>query len=152
MCKVAVIYHSTYGHAKLQAEAVLRGAFTNSMSFSGDRLNTLVGLFINAMQHGMIYVGLGMKRFLTGLTVGLLQLGCAASALAAVETYDMDPAHSWVGFSVRHLFTQRRDFGITVDQGPVGNEVSVVIHLEADRRAPAAAQAAPAAPQKRSTK
>lgn len=36
------------------------GAFTNSSSFSGDKLNTLVGLFMNAMQHGMIFVGLGM--------------------------------------------------------------------------------------------
>ena len=36
------------------------GAFTNSSSFSGDKLNTLLGLVINAMQHGMIYVGLGM--------------------------------------------------------------------------------------------
>lgn len=36
------------------------GAFTNSASFSGDKLNTLVGLVINAMQHGMIFVGLGM--------------------------------------------------------------------------------------------
>ena len=36
------------------------GAFTNSSSFSGDKLNTLVGLMINAMQHGMIYVGTGM--------------------------------------------------------------------------------------------
>jgi NAD(P)H dehydrogenase (quinone) len=36
------------------------GAFTNSMSYSGDKLNTLVGLFINAMQHGMLFVGLGM--------------------------------------------------------------------------------------------
>lgn len=127
MTTVAVIYHSTYGHTKLQAEAVLRGvqsvpdvtaklytaeeaakgldeldgadalilgcptymgsmsagmktfveaaakkwftlawknkiagAFTNSSSFSGDKLNTLVGLVINAMQHGMIFVGLGM--------------------------------------------------------------------------------------------
>jgi NAD(P)H dehydrogenase (quinone) len=127
MIKVTVIYHSIYGHTKLQAEAVLRGAwnvegvhaelmtvdeaasrlsdldssdaiifgcptymgsmsagmktfletasqkwfaaawknkiagaFTNSMSFSGDKLNTLVGLFINAMQHGMLFVGLGM--------------------------------------------------------------------------------------------
>lgn len=127
MTKVAVIYHSTYGHTKLQAEAVVRGAktvpltsvelyttedaaarldeldsadaiifgcptymgnisagmkafletaakkwftlawkdkiagaFTNSSSFSGDKLNTLVGLVINAMQHGMIFVGLGM--------------------------------------------------------------------------------------------
>ena len=36
------------------------GAFTNSSSFSGDKLNTLVGLVINAMQHGMIYVGTAM--------------------------------------------------------------------------------------------
>jgi NAD(P)H dehydrogenase (quinone) len=127
MSKVAVIYHSLYGHTKLQAEAVVRGAqsvphitvqlytvdeaaahldeldaadalifgcptymgsmsagmktfleaaakkwftlawknkiagaFTNSSSFSGDKLNTLVGLVINAMQHGMIFVGLGL--------------------------------------------------------------------------------------------
>ncbi|MGP1382572.1 MAG: NAD(P)H-dependent oxidoreductase [Thainema sp.] len=38
----------------------IAGAFTNSSSFSGDKLNTLVGLMINAMQHGMIYVGTGM--------------------------------------------------------------------------------------------
>ena len=127
MNTIAIVYHSTYGHTRLQAEAVLRGAqrvpsihaqlytveeatgrmdeldaaagiifgcptymgsmsagmktfievaakkwftlawkdkvagaFTNSSSFSGDKLNTLVGLFINGMQHGMIFVGLGM--------------------------------------------------------------------------------------------
>ena len=38
----------------------IAGAFTNSSSFSGDKLNTLVGLMINAMQHGMIYVGTAM--------------------------------------------------------------------------------------------
>ncbi len=38
----------------------IAGAFTNSSSFSGDKLNTLTGLLINAMQHGMIYVGLGL--------------------------------------------------------------------------------------------
>jgi len=127
MSTIAVVYHSIYGHTKLQAEAVFRGvqsvpsvnaklytvedaaskldeldaaeaiifgcatymgsmsagmktfieaaakkwfslawknkiagAFTNSSSFSGDKLNTLIGLVINAMQHGMIFVGLGM--------------------------------------------------------------------------------------------
>jgi NAD(P)H dehydrogenase (quinone) len=127
MIKIAIVYHTTYGHTKLQAEAVHRGAaaipnvtatlftveqataslseldaadaiifgcptymgsmsagmkafleaaakkwftlawkdkiagaFTNSSSFSGDKLNTLLGLVINAMQHGMIFVGLGM--------------------------------------------------------------------------------------------
>lgn len=127
MAKVAVVYHSGYGHTKLQAEAVYKGAasvngveailytseeaierldeldsfdgiifgaptymgsmsaemkrfveatskkwfsmawkdkiagaFTNSASFSGDKLNTLLGLLINAMQHGMIFVSLGI--------------------------------------------------------------------------------------------
>ncbi len=127
MSKLIVVYHSTYGHTKLQAEAVHRGAssvkgikaeiitaaeaieqidnfddsdaiifgtptymgniaadmkkfleasvkkwfaaawkdkiagaFTNSSSFSGDKLNTLQGLVVFAMQHGMIWVGTGM--------------------------------------------------------------------------------------------
>ena len=128
MPNIAIVYHTTYGHTKLQAEAVQRGAqsfpgasvrlftaeeaaaaldeldsadaiifgcptymgsmsagmktfvevaakkwftlawkdkiagaFTNSSSFSGDKLNTLLGLVINAMQHGMIYVSLGIQ-------------------------------------------------------------------------------------------
>jgi len=36
------------------------GSLYQFLLFSGDKLNTLVGLVINAMQHGMIYVGLGM--------------------------------------------------------------------------------------------
>lgn len=36
------------------------GASTNSSSFSGDKLDTLVGLVINAMKHGMIFVSPGM--------------------------------------------------------------------------------------------
>lgn len=127
MTKVAIVYHSGFGHTKLQAQAVhkgaqgvegvqallltaeeagedldrlddanaiifgcptymgsmsaemkrfleaaskkwytlawkdkVAGAFTNSSSFSGDKLNTLVGLMINAMQHGMLFVSLGM--------------------------------------------------------------------------------------------
>jgi NAD(P)H dehydrogenase (quinone) len=37
----------------------LAAAFTHSQGLSGDKLNTLMGLFINAMQHGMIWVGTG---------------------------------------------------------------------------------------------
>lgn len=33
--------------------------FTHSQGLSGDKLNTLTGLMINAMQHGMIWVGTG---------------------------------------------------------------------------------------------
>ena len=127
MTRVAIVYYSGFGHTKLQAEAVHRGAasvdgieaqllttdeasadidqldtadaiifgsptymgsmsaemkkfieasaakwytqswkdkvagaFTNSSSFSGDKLNTLIGMMINAMQQQMIYVSLGM--------------------------------------------------------------------------------------------
>ncbi len=127
MTTVAIVYHSGFGHTKLQAEAVrdgaasvagvealllttdeagadidqldsadaiifgsptymgsmsaemkkflevsaakwftqawkdkVAGAFTNSSSFSGDKLNTLVSLMITAMQQGMIFVSLGM--------------------------------------------------------------------------------------------
>ncbi|MFP7753078.1 flavodoxin family protein [Thermodesulfobacteriota bacterium B35] len=127
MTKIVVVYHSGFGHTRLQAEAVHRGAasvegveaellttteatdrldeldkadgiifgcptymgnisaemkkfqeaavvkwfsqswkdkiagaFTNSSSFSGDKLNTLLGLVVIAMQQGMIYVGTGM--------------------------------------------------------------------------------------------
>jgi len=127
MSKIIVVYHSGFGHTKLQAESVhkgassvdgiessllttaeaiermdeldeadaiifgcptymgnmsaemkrfleeavkkwftlswkdkVAGAFTNSSSFSGDKFNTLMGLVVNAMQHGMIFVGTGM--------------------------------------------------------------------------------------------
>lgn len=35
-------------------------AFSHSQGLSGDKLNTLNGLMINAMQHGMIWVGTGV--------------------------------------------------------------------------------------------
>jgi NAD(P)H dehydrogenase (quinone) len=38
----------------------IAGGFTNSGSLSGDKLSTLTDQFYNAMQHGMIWVGLGM--------------------------------------------------------------------------------------------
>ncbi len=127
MAKVAVVYHSGYGHTKVQAEAVVRGAsaiagaevkliavedydkhwsaldeadaiifgaptymagasapfkafldatsarwaeqrwkdklaagFTNSAGHNGDKLNTLQQLSLFAMQHGMVWVGLGL--------------------------------------------------------------------------------------------
>lgn len=127
MTKVAIVYHSGFGHTQLQAESVHAGAdgldgvsaqlftsaeatenidaldqydaiifgsptymgsmsadmkgffekaagkwftqawkdkvsgvFTNSTSFSGDKLNTQVGMLINAMQQGMVHVSLGL--------------------------------------------------------------------------------------------
>ena len=124
MVKIAVVYHSGFGHTKVQAESVLKGAaavagaeaaliavenyeqkwdaadaivfgaptymagasapfkafldatssrwaaqrwkdklaagFTNSAGHKGDKLNTLQQFSLFAMQHGMIWVGLGL--------------------------------------------------------------------------------------------
>lgn len=127
MARIAIVYHSGYGHTKAQAEAVLRGAqqvagidahlieagehaqhwdaldgadaiifgaptymagpsapfkafldatsgrwaeqrwkdklaagFTNSAGYNGDKLATLQQLSLFAMQHGMVWVGLGL--------------------------------------------------------------------------------------------
>lgn len=38
----------------------LAAGFTNSQGPSGDKLNTLQSLWINAMQHGMLWIGTGM--------------------------------------------------------------------------------------------
>ena len=40
------------------------------------------------------------------LALSLLALGLASAASAAVETYAIDPVHSSVGFTIRHVFTQ----------------------------------------------
>jgi NAD(P)H dehydrogenase (quinone) len=45
----------------------IAAGFTNSMGMSGDKLNSLIQLFINAMQHGMIWVGMDvMPPFKSG--------------------------------------------------------------------------------------
>ncbi len=45
---------------KLEWKDKIAAGFTNSMGLSGDKLSSLTQLFINAMQHGMIWVGLGL--------------------------------------------------------------------------------------------
>ena len=47
-----------------------------------------------------------MKHSLLSLIVAGVTLGSFASANAAVETYDIDPVHTWVGFTVSHFFTK----------------------------------------------
>lgn len=37
----------------------IAAGFTHSQGLSGDKLNTLTGLYVNAMQHGMVWIGLG---------------------------------------------------------------------------------------------
>jgi polyisoprenoid-binding protein YceI len=47
-----------------------------------------------------------MKRPLFALVLTCLTLGSLTSAPAAVETYNIDPVHTWVGFSIAHFFTK----------------------------------------------
>ena len=47
-----------------------------------------------------------MKRSLLSLVTAALALGSLTSAKAAVETYNIDPVHTWVGFSIAHFFTK----------------------------------------------
>jgi NAD(P)H dehydrogenase (quinone) len=152
MTKIAVVYHSGYGHTQVLAEAVARGAgsvagaevtlvpvaeaeanwavldaadalifgsptymggvsapfkafidstssrfftrawrdklaagFTNSASMSGDKLSTLQALSVFAMQHGMVWVGLGLppgNNVSTGSGEDLNRLGSFLGAMA----------------------------------------------------------------------
>ena len=47
-----------------------------------------------------------MKRSILSLVIAALALGSLTSAKAAVETYNIDPVHTWVGFSIAHFFTK----------------------------------------------
>jgi polyisoprenoid-binding protein YceI len=66
------------------------------------------------------------QHAITHLMIGLT-LCTALSARAAVEVYTIDPDHSWVGFSVRHVFTKVPGFfskvkgAFTVDRDNLEN-------------------------------
>ena len=47
-----------------------------------------------------------MKYSLRHLSIAGLALGLLASTHAATETYNIDPVHSSVGFSIRHVFSK----------------------------------------------
>ena len=47
-----------------------------------------------------------MKRSILSLVVATLAVRSLTSAQAAIETYDIDPVHTWVGFTVSHFFTK----------------------------------------------
>jgi polyisoprenoid-binding protein YceI len=47
-----------------------------------------------------------MNRHHSLLILAWLTLGALTSANAAIETYDIDPIHTWVGFNAKHFFTK----------------------------------------------
>jgi NAD(P)H dehydrogenase (quinone) len=155
--RLAVVYHSGFGHTRVQAEAVHRGAarvpgtaatlvpvddvdahwdaldsadaivfgtptymagpsapfktfldatsprwqeqrwrdklaagFTNSAGLNGDKLATLQSLALFAMQHGMVWVGLGLLPFDGGDGDGSGDLNRLAAFLGAMAQSDAD--------------------------------------------------------------
>lgn len=164
MSNISVVYHSGYGHTKVIAEAVVRGArsvagaqvslvsveeidqhwstleasdaiifgtptymgtvsapfkafmdasakawfeqkwkdklaagFTNSMSPSGDKLNTLQTLAIFAAQHSMIWVGLGEMRDPEGVNRLGSYLGVMTTAGNVPPDQEPGPADQTTG-------------------------------------------------------
>lgn len=74
----------------------IAAGFTNSASQSGDKLNTLVQMMIFAMQHGMIWVGLGLmpgNNSSSGKTSDLNRIGSYAGAMAQSNN-DEDSEHT----------------------------------------------------------
>ena len=77
-----------------------------------------------------------MKNLPRLLLVSILSLGLFASARAAVETYTIDPVHSSVGFTIRHVFSKvpgsfsKFSGTIVVDQAnPAVNTVDATIQI-----------------------
>jgi multimeric flavodoxin WrbA len=67
----------------------LAGGFTTSGGHSGDKLNTLLQLTLFAMQHGMVWVGLGLldgNNRSTGSMNNRNRLGCYLGAMAQANT------------------------------------------------------------------
>lgn len=67
----------------------IAGGFTNSGNQSGDKLNTLIQLNVFAMQHGMIWAGLGLpggNNTSTGSVEELNRLGSWMGAMAQSNT------------------------------------------------------------------
>lgn len=170
MAKIAIVYHSGYGHTAVQAEAVRRGAsdvtgsevdlipvgereeswdvidaadaiifgsptyfgsasaqfkafldetssrwlegrwanklaagFTNSAGMSGDKLATLQQINHFAMQHGMVWVGLGLppgNNTSTGTPEDLNRLGGFLGALSQADA-DVPPEVAPSGSDLR---------------------------------------------------
>ena len=63
----------------------MAAGFTHSQGLSGDKLNTLNGLMLNAMQHGMMWVGTGMMP--EGSSPGQLNRLSSFTGLMAQSDY-----------------------------------------------------------------
>jgi len=77
-----------------------------------------------------------MKQAILSLIVAGTTLSSFGTAHAAVEAYDIDPVHSWVGFSISHFFTKVPGYfsavkgTVTVDRDHLENsKVEAVIEV-----------------------
>lgn len=65
-------------------------AFTHSQGLSGDKLATLQGLWVNAMQHGMIWVGVGVNPPPAGATPDKVNRISSFSGVMAQTDYGQE--------------------------------------------------------------
>jgi NAD(P)H dehydrogenase (quinone) len=68
----------------------LAAGFTNSGSQSGDKLSTLTQLFVFAMQHGMLWVGLGLLPGNNSSTASVNDLNRLGSFMGAMAQSNVD--------------------------------------------------------------
>ena len=114
----------------------IAGAFTNSSSFSGDKLNTLVGLFINAMQHGnrerrgarvtvsMVFKGDTLHIAVTDSGTGITELPPKPDIVRIIE--NLDPATGFGTFIIKQL-ADKVEFNEMTDGGHM---VKMAIRLQ----------------------
>ncbi len=82
---VAFMDATSHIWAKQDWRDKIAAGFTNSSSQSGDKLNTLVQMFLFAMQHGMLWIGLGHlpgNNSSQGAVTDINRLGSFAGAMA----------------------------------------------------------------------
>lgn len=195
MAKIAIVYHSGYGHTAVQAEAVRRGAsavsgsdvalipveerehnwdvidaadaiifgsptyfgsasaqfkafldetsgrwlegrwanklgagFTNSAGMSGDKLATLQQINHFAMQHGMVWVGLGLppgNNTSTGSPEDLNRLGGFLGAMSQADA-DVPPEVAPTGSDLRTAEYLGRRVAEAAQRWLTGQEVETV--------------------------
>lgn len=66
----------------------IAAGFTNSGSYSGDKLNSLFQLAVNAMQHGMIWVGNAM-------------MAASVNGVEGPDSNQLNRVGSWIGLATQ---------------------------------------------------
>ena len=78
---------------KLDWKDKIAAGFTHSQGLSGDKLNTLQGLAVNAMQHGRVWVGTGVLPPFAGATPDKVNRISSFTGAMAQTDYGQEPVN-----------------------------------------------------------